>query len=258
MMLDGKVVAVLGVGPGVGRSVALTAARQGADVVLAARTQATLDDVAKEVGAAGRRALPVAVDLTSAQAGPRLVTAAMEGFGRVDAVVYNALVMPPIRQLMDVDLDGVESGLSANAITALRLIRDFVPSLTAPGGSVVVVGSMVIRFSQVTMAPYKMAKAAMHAMAGSLATELGPRGIRVNTVAPGHILGDSLRWYFSYLAHKRGVSVDAIQEEVIAGSDLRRLVEPDDVAGAVAFLVSDMAGAITGQTLDVNCGEYHH
>lgn len=258
MMLDGKVVAVLGVGPGVGRSVALAAAREGADVVLAARTRSVLDDVAKEVAELGRRGLPVAVDLTSAEAGPRLVSAALEAFGRVDAVVYNALMMPPIKRLMDVDLDAVAAGLSANAITALRLIREFVPSLTAPGGSVVVIGSMVIRFSQVTMAPYKMAKAAMHAMAQSLATEIGPSGIRVNTVAPGHIWGDSLQWYFSYLAHKRGVSIDVIRDEVIAGIDLRRLVEPDDVADAVVFLASDMARAITGQCLDVNCGEFHH
>src|SRR5579872_1658347 len=153
MMLEGKVVAVLGVGPGVGRSVALAAAREGADVVLAARTQSVLDDVAKDVAGLGRRGLPVAVDLTSADAGPRLVAAAMDTFGRVDAVVYNALMMPPIKRLMDVDLDAVAAGLSANAVTALRLIREFVPSMRAPGGSVVVVGSMVIRFSQVTMAP---------------------------------------------------------------------------------------------------------
>jgi len=242
----------------VGRSIALASAREGADIVLVARTQAYLDEVAKEVAVLGRRALPVAADLTNLDAGPVIVDAAVAEFGRVDAVVYNALMMPPIKRLMDVDLDGVRDGLTANAVGALRLIRAFVPRLTTPGGSVVVIGSMVIRFSQVTMAPYKMAKAAMHAMAQSLATELGPSGIRVNTVAPGHIWGDSLQWYFSYLAHKRGVSVEVIRDEIIAGIDLRRLVEPDDVADAAVFLASDLARAVTGQTLDVNCGEYHH
>ena len=96
------------------------------------------------------------------------------------------------------------------------------------------------------------------AMAQSLATEFGPRGIRINSVAPGHIWGDSLQWYFGYLAHKRGVEVQEIYDETAAATDLRRLPEPDEIADAVVFLASPLARAITGQCLDVNCGEYHH
>ena len=120
------------------------------------------------------------------------------------------------------------------------------------------INSMVVRFSQRTMGPYKLTKAALLAMAQSLATELGPRGIRVNSVAPGHIWGDSLKWYFGYLAHKRGVEVQEIYDETAANIDLRRLPEPDEIADAVVFLASPLARAITGQCLDVNCGEYHH
>jgi NAD(P)-dependent dehydrogenase (short-subunit alcohol dehydrogenase family) len=103
-----------------------------------------------------------------------------------------------------------------------------------------------------------MAKASLLAMAQSLATELGPQGIRVNSVAPGHIWGESLKWYFSYLAHKRGVDADQIYAETAANIDLGRLPEPDEIADAVLFLASPLARAITGQCLDVNCGEYHH
>jgi NAD(P)-dependent dehydrogenase (short-subunit alcohol dehydrogenase family) len=120
------------------------------------------------------------------------------------------------------------------------------------------INSMVVRFSQLGMGPYKLAKAALLAMAQSLATELGPQGIRVNSVAPGHIWGDSLKWYFGYLAHKRGVSVEDIYRETADGIDLGRLPEPDEIADAVVFLASPLARAITGQCLDVNCGEYHH
>ena len=120
------------------------------------------------------------------------------------------------------------------------------------------VNSMVVRFSQRTMGPYKLVKSALLAMAQSLATELGPRGVRVNSVAPGHIWGDSLQWYFGYLAHKRGVEVQQIYDETAAATDLRRLPEPDEIADAVVFLASPLARAITGQCLDVNCGEYHH
>jgi NAD(P)-dependent dehydrogenase (short-subunit alcohol dehydrogenase family) len=258
MMLRNKVVVVLGVGPGLGRSIALASAREGADVVLAARTESRLEEVAKEVTALERRALVVPLDLTDVTAGETLASAAVAEFGRVDALVYNALAMPPIKDLMVVDPDAVRDALDANAVTALRLIRALVPHLTAPGGAVVMINSMVVRYSQRTMGPYKMAKAALLAMAQSLATELGPSGIRINSVAPGHIWGESLKWYFSYLGHKRGVDTQVIYDETAAGIDLGRLPEPDEIADAAIFLASDMARAITGQCLDVNCGEYHH
>ena len=117
---------------------------------------------------------------------------------------------------------------------------------------------MVIRFSELSMGPYKLVKTAMLAMAQNLATEFGPQGIRVNSVVPGQVWGDSLKWYFGYLAKQRDVTVEDIYEEVAAGIDLRKLPEPDDVADAVLFLASDLARAVTGQSLDVNGGEHHH
>ena len=231
---------------------------QGADVVLAARTAARLDDVAKEVTGLGRRGLALPADLADAAATDHLVEAALDGFGRVDALVYNALAMPPVKALGDVSLEALNASFDANVIAALRLTRLLTPTLAESQGSVVMINSMVVRFSQLTMGPYKLTKAALLAMAQSLATELGPRGIRVNSVAPGHIWGDSLKWYFGYLAHKRGVEVQEIYDETAAAIDLRRLPEPDEIADAVVFLASPLARAITGQCLDVNCGEYHH
>jgi NAD(P)-dependent dehydrogenase (short-subunit alcohol dehydrogenase family) len=258
MLLRDKVVVVAGIGPGLGRSIALASAREGADVVLAARTASRLDDVAKEVTALGRRGLAVPADLTDAAAAQALVEAARDAFGRVDALVYNALAMPPIKELGVVPLDAITTSFDANVVAALRLVRLFVPGLAETGGSVVMINSMVVRFSQRTMGPYKLAKSALLAMAQSLATELGPQGIRVNSVAPGHIWGDSLKWYFGYLAKKRGVTVEDIYAQTAAPIDLGRLPEPDEIADAVVFLASPMARAITGQCLDVNCGEYHH
>ncbi|HLN69929.1 MAG TPA: SDR family oxidoreductase [Streptosporangiaceae bacterium] len=258
MMLPDKVVVVAGAGPGLGRSIALASAREGADVVLAARTAARLDEVAKEVTALGRRAVVVPADLADADDAARLADTAARGFGRVDALVYNALAMPPIKDLTAVDLDALGTGFDANVVAALRLTRLFTEALAASRGSVVMINSMVVRYSQRRMGPYKLAKAALLALAQSLATELGPRGIRVNSVAPGHIWGDSLKWYFGYQAHKRGVEIQQIYDETAAGIDLGRLPEPDEIADAVVFLASPLARAITGQCLDVNCGEYHH
>jgi NAD(P)-dependent dehydrogenase (short-subunit alcohol dehydrogenase family) len=258
MLLQDKVIVVAGVGPGLGRSIALQSARAGADVVLAARTASRLDDVAKEIAALGRRGLAIPTDITDEGATAHLAEAALDAFGHVDALAYNALAMPPIADLADVSLAAIRTSLSANVIAALQLTRLFVPALAATGGSVVMINSMVVRYSQRTMGPYKMAKAALLAMAQSLATELGPQGIRVNSVAPGHIWGDSLKWYFGYLAKKRGVDAQQIYDETAAAIDLGKLPEPDEIADAVVFLASGMARAITGQCLDVNCGEYHH
>src|ERR1022692_4359236 len=165
---------------------------------------------------------------------------------------------PPVPDLVDVSLAAIRTSLDANVVAALQLTRLFIPALAATGGSVVMINSMVVRYSQRTMGPYKMAKAALLAMAESLATELGPQGIRVNSVAPGHIWGDSLKWYFGYLAKKRGVDAQQIYDETAAAIDLGKLPEPDEIADAVVFLASVMARAITGQCLDVNSGEYHH
>ncbi|HYK29975.1 MAG TPA: SDR family oxidoreductase [Streptosporangiaceae bacterium] len=258
MYLQDKVLVVCGVGPDLGRQIAVRGAAAGADVVLAARTASRLEEVAKEVADLGRRALVVPTDVTLAADAQRLAEASLSEFGKVDALVHNALVMPPIADLGKVDLDAVQAGFNNNVVSALRMTRLFIPALAATSGSVVMVNSMVVRFSQRTMGPYKMAKASLLAMAQSLATELGPQGIRVNSVAPGHIWGESLKWYFNYLAKKRGVDPDSIYAETARGIDLGRLPEPDEIADAVLFLASPLARAITGQCLDVNCGEYHH
>jgi NAD(P)-dependent dehydrogenase (short-subunit alcohol dehydrogenase family) len=258
MLLQDKVVVVAGIGPGLGRSIAIRSAEQGADVVLAARTQSRLDEVGSEIKALGRRALAVPTDITDPSAAERLMQATLAEFGRADALVLNALAMPPIKDLLVVDLDAMNFAFQTNVIAALRLVRLFAPALVESSGSVTMINSMVVRFSQRTMGPYKATKAGLLAIAQSLASELGPDGVRVNSVAPGHIWGESLQWYFGYLAHKRGVEPQEIYDETAANTDLRRLPQPDEIADAVVFLASSMARAITGQCVDVNCGEYHH
>jgi len=169
---------VAGVGSGLGRSVALASAREGADVVLAARTASQLDEVAKEVAALGRRALPVPCDLTDPASAEQLATAAQEEFGRVDALVYNALAMPPIEGLGVVPLEALSAAFDGNVIAALRLTRQLITALAENRGSVVMVSSMVIRFSELNMGPYKLVKTAMLATAQNLATKYGPLGVR--------------------------------------------------------------------------------
>jgi NAD(P)-dependent dehydrogenase (short-subunit alcohol dehydrogenase family) len=258
MLLQDKVVVVSGVGPGLGRSLALRSAAAGADVVLASRTRERLENVAAEVEALGRRALAVPTDITDADSCRRLADAALAEFGRVDGLVNNAFVMPSMADLSTVDPDEVLKGLETNVLASLRLTQLLTPALAEREGSVVMVNSVVLRHSRRTFGAYKMAKAALLALAQNLATELGPQGIRVNSVAPGYIWADNLRYYFRTLAEKRGVTERQVYEETAADLDLRRLPEPDEIADAVVFMLSPLARAVTGQCLDVDCGEFHH
>jgi NAD(P)-dependent dehydrogenase (short-subunit alcohol dehydrogenase family) len=257
-LLEDRVVVVAGVGPGLGRSIAVQCASAGADVVLAARTESRLSEVADEVKQLGRRTLQVGTDINDDAAAQHLVDATLGEFGRVDALINNAFATPPLGPQQTVDFDQTRAGFETNVLGNLRLTRLFAPALAETRGSVVMINSSVLRHSSMPYGAYKMAKSALLALAQSLATELGPQGIRVNSVAPGWIWADTLQTYFGYLGTKRGVDTQVIYDETAANLDLRRLPDPDAIADAVVFMASYLARDITGHCLDVNCGEHHH
>ena len=255
-MLDGKVVVISGVGPALGTTLARRCADAGADLVLAARTAERLDEVAKQVTGSGRRAVAVTTDITDDGQVERLVSQSLDAFGRVDVLINNAFRVPSMKPLADTTFQHIRDAIELTVLGALRMIQGFTPALAETKGSVVNVNSMVIRHSQPKYGAYKMAKSALLAMSQSLATELGDKGIRVNSVAPGYIWGDTLKSYFNHQAGKYGTTVDQIYAATAAQSDLKRLPTEDEVASAILFMASDLSSGITGATLDVNCGEY--
>ncbi|MDJ0395702.1 SDR family oxidoreductase [Rhodococcus sp. G-MC3] len=258
MMLEGKVVVVSGVGPSLGRSIALRSAAAGADVVLAARTASYLKTVALEIETMGRKAVAVSVDITDIASSEAFAAAAVDAFGHVDVLVNNAFAIPSMKDLAHTDESTIRRGLELSLFGTLRLSQLLTPALAETGGSIVMINSAVLRHSQPKYGSYKIAKASLLAMSQTLASELGPQGIRVNTVAPGYIWGSTLQGYFAHMAEKYGTTTEQIYEQTASTIDLRRLPEPDEIADAVVFLASPLARAITGQCLDVNCGEYHH
>lgn len=256
-LLHGKVVVVGGVGPGLGRSLCLQSAAAGASVVLAARTESRLKEVAAEIESAGGSALCVPTDITDDAAVDNLVARAVAGYGRIDALFNNAFSIPSMKPLARTDFGQIRDSLDLTVLGGLRMTKAFTEELAKTRGAVVMINSMVLRHSEPRYGSYKLAKSALLAMSQTLATELGDKGIRVNSVAPGYIWDDQLKWYFGEVAKKYNITPDQVYQQTAGRSDLKRLPEPDEIARAAVFLASDWASAITGQTLDVNCGEYH-
>jgi len=255
-LLENKVVVISGVGPALGTTLARRCAENGADLVLAARTVERLDEVAKTVTDLGRRAVTVGTDITDDAQVANLVSEALNAYGKVDVVINNAFRVPSMKPLANTTFEHMREAIELTVFGALRLIQGFTPALAEAKGSVVNVNSMVVRHSQAKYGAYKMAKSALLAMSQSLATELGDQGIRVNSILPGYIWGGTLESYFNHQAGKYGTTVDEIYQATAAASDLKRLPTEDEVASAILFMASDLSSGITGQALDVNCGEY--
>lgn len=260
-LLTDKVIVLSGVGPGLGRSLGEEAARMGADLVLASRTPKRLERMAEVVRAHGRRALVVPTDITDEDQRKQLVEAALDEFGKVDCLINNAFGIPPMDPISTLDLEGLRTANETNVFAPLRLSALFADALAQTedkvGGSIIMVNSCVIYSSQPEYSGYKLSKGTLEHLAQSLATELGPRGIRVNSVAPSYIYEDVNKAYFDWIAQESGRTHEEVYAEKADPTDLKRLATPDEVARAALFLASDLASAVTGQMLNVDCGEFH-
>jgi NAD(P)-dependent dehydrogenase (short-subunit alcohol dehydrogenase family) len=242
-----------------GRDVSLALAREGADLVLAARTASKITEVAEEVRKAGRRALEVPTDITSVDDCKRLVERATKEYGRVDVLVNNAFDMGGFVKMEDATADDLLRPIRVNLVGSLQLTHEVLPVMKAQGkGSIVMINSMIIRDVLPNMGPYGASKAALMAATQGLAREVGVYGIRVNSVVPGYIWGPSLQAYFAFQAQQRGVDPQVIYDEVAANTALRHLPHSEEIADAVVFFASDLSRVITGQSLDVNGGHVFH
>ena len=257
MLLRDKVVIVSGVGPGLGRELAFCAGREGARVVLAARTESFLEEVRAKLEAAGTEALAVPTDVTAKTQCHRLVRATLDRFGRVDALINSAYTMGRLMPFEDADLDRWQVPFKVNWFGSLRLSQEVVAPMKAQGGgAIVMVGSVAARKPMANDTAYAASKAALQAAARNLALELGPHRIRVNTAMLGRMWGPSVETQVAQVAASRGVSGEEVKREFAARMALPAIPDDADCAGAVLFLASDYARAITGATLDVNAGEF--
>lgn len=256
-LLRGKVLVISGIGPGLGRSLAVEAAKMGADLVIASRTEARLLELQADLEGYGGKVLSVVTDVRDEESRANLRDRTLEAFGRVDCIINNAFAIPPMDPITQIDPAKLAKVNETNVFGPLRLAALFADALAESKGSIIMLNSCVSFSSQPEYAGYKLSKGALEHLASSLATELGPRGIRVNSVAPSYIYEDVNRGYFDFLAAVESKTHEQVYADKAGPTDLQRLASSEEVARATLFLASDLASAVTGQMLTVDCGEFH-
>jgi 7-alpha-hydroxysteroid dehydrogenase len=237
---------VTGAGRGIGAATAIALAQAGADVVISARAEDQLAKVAREVEAAGRRAVVVPADLSDLDAVAGLATAAADAFGRLDIVVNNVGGAMP-RPFQATKPPHLTDAFQFNVATAHSLMLEAVPHLLASpdqAGVVINISSVVGRVAGRGYLAYGTAKAAVAHYTRLAAADLAPR-IRVNAVAVGSVATSALDIV---------MTDDALRSQMEQTTPLRRIGDPEDVAAAVLYLASPAGGYITGKVLEVDGG----
>jgi 3-oxoacyl-[acyl-carrier protein] reductase len=242
--LTGKTALVTGASRGIGRASALALAKAGAQVLVHySRGAAEADAVVKQIRDGGGRAEAVAADLAAPDGPHRLAGEVRRIVGdRLDILVANAGVAndAPIE---DITVEEFDTLFAVNVRAPFFLVQQLLPVLHG-GASIVLLSSLAAHAAVGTLAAYAATKGAIDTLVKHFAAALGERGIRVNAVAPGVVETDMSSF----------TKTDAGRDFTLGIQVLKRLAQPDDIAGAVAFLASERAGFITGQTLSVNGG----
>jgi 7-alpha-hydroxysteroid dehydrogenase len=242
--VDGRAAIVTGAGRGIGRATALALAEAGADVVLSSRTAEQLQEVAKEIDALGRRAVIAPLDVNDNDAVVSLVSQALDAFGRIDIVVNNAGGTMP-RPMLDTSAGYLERAFHFNVTSAFVLSKAATPHMIEAGsGSIVNIGSAIGRLRDRGMLAYGTAKAAMMHMTRLMAADLAPK-VRVNAIAVGSVATSALEVV---------LESDELRSQMIEGTPLKRLGEPDDIALAALYLASPASSFVTGKVLEVDGG----
>jgi NAD(P)-dependent dehydrogenase (short-subunit alcohol dehydrogenase family) len=240
--LGGRTALVTGASRGIGAAVARALDHAGARVGLVARDPVRLEATAAALTGAS---LVISADLRESAAPAHIVDRVLDAFGRLDILVNNAAVAA---RLATVDTDGalIDEILAVNVRAPLLLIAAAIPPMVAAGrGAIVNMSSVSGVIGTPRRTAYAASKGALDAATRSLAIELGPSGIRVNSVAPGVV--DTDLW-----AKNKGIP--GVVETIEAQTPLRRWAQPDDIADVVAFLCSDAARFVTGETISVDGG----
>ncbi|WBQ06138.1 SDR family NAD(P)-dependent oxidoreductase [Kribbella sp. CA-293567] len=258
LQLAGKRALVTGSSAGLGESVAKLLAAEGVSVVVHGRDAAKTEQVVKAIEAEGNRATFVLGDLGTDEGAAQVAATA----GAVDILVNNAGYFEPARGWTDLGPADWAEMYNVNVLSSVRLIERLVPGMRERGwGRVIQIGSVVGIVPQAKQPHYSASSAARHALATSLARELKETGVTSNAVAPGGILTEVSERNLTLLGRSQGWGTTWAEIEpnllrALAPNDIGRISRPDEIANAVVYLASPLAGSITGSTLQVDGGWY--
>ncbi|MEU0544353.1 SDR family oxidoreductase [Nocardia sp. NPDC005978] len=249
-MTDARVALVTGGSRGIGRAIALALAADGTDVVVNYRADAAAAaETVAAVRALERRAIAIQASVDSVEDDERMVDQALDEFGRIDILVNNAGIASRGRFVADTDPAELQRVLATHALGAHHVSRLVLPAMrTQARGDIVMISSVATLANAPGGAPYNMAKAALEALAFTLAQEENRYGIRVNVVAPGLVDTDMGRRLVK--AVTGGGDIRALDES----SPFGRVCRPEDIANMVRFLVSENGEYISGQKVNVHGG----
>jgi NAD(P)-dependent dehydrogenase (short-subunit alcohol dehydrogenase family) len=243
--LDGRTAVVTGASRGIGAATARALDRAGAQVALVARDAEALSGVASELD---HKPLVIRADLRDAGAPTAIAAQVLDDLGSIDVLVNNAASAARL-STVETDSAMIDEILAVNVRAPLLLIAAFISALVASGhGSIINLSSVSGLVGTPNRAAYAASKGAIDAATRSLAIELGPSGIRVNSVAPGVV--DTALW-------AKNKTIPGVVESIEAQTPLRRWAIPEDIADVVVFLAGDAARFITGETISVDGGMAH-
>jgi NAD(P)-dependent dehydrogenase (short-subunit alcohol dehydrogenase family) len=257
MFGKGKVAVVTGIGPGMGRSIALAFARNGVDVAVGARRKERVDVVAAEIQALGRDVVALPTDLVNARSTAALIAAAEKRFGGVDFLVQNGHDEGDWGPAADADIGMWRRVFDVNVFGTLALVQACVPAMERRGGGAIVfISSGASIQAPPGMGAYAASKAALSSLTRSLALELGPKAIRVNEVVLGATAGETLNEASKKAAAMIGITAEEWMQRKPQEYALRAIPEPEDCAGSVMYLCSDLSKPVTGAHVPVNGGQW--
>ncbi len=257
MKLENRKAIVTGAAKGMGAAITRTLAREGADLVLAARDTAALEEVAGEARALGRAAHVVACDVTVEAQVKAMVEKAREAFdGRIDILVNVAGVTGPIETpVQDIAVEDFDAVIAANVRGTFLPIKHVMPTMIAQrSGKIVNIGGTSGLRGYPMRTAYSASKWAVRGITRTVALEAGAHNINVNVVCPGIVETPRMHKLCEEKARVRGWTFEQVYEEYVEDMALRRVTTPEDVANAVLFLASDDSRNITGQELAVDGG----
>ena len=257
MILQNKVVIVTGLGPGLGQELAQAFVREGAKVAMCCRSEDYLSEQEQKLADQGAEVLAMPADVTDKIQCERLVAATLERFGQIDALVNSAYNPGQFRAFEDADLNDWRAPFEVNVLGSMMMTQAALEPLKAADDAAIVnVNSMIQRKPLTGQAAYAASKGALSAATKALAVELGPYGIRVNSVMMGWMWGPPTEFGLNMMAEAQGKSLEDAKASVIENIPLGFIPEDADCANAVAFLCSPLSRVISGASLDVNGGEF--